>query len=331
MNAFDLDTPALYVDLDVLERNLARMQASCREWEVALRPHASTHKIAEIARMQLAAGAVGLAVAKLSEAEVLPGDDLLIAYPILPDQLPRLRALSRTRRVTVTVDSAEVARGLPGVTTLVEIDVGGGRCGVADSEYAVAVARACSDFRGIFYWSGGLDAGGLAAAGMKIAAVRAALQRAGFMTEVVSAGAPRPPLLPRPTAICPGAYVFNDATAIATGAATEADGALRVLVTVVSTAVAGQCVIDAGSKTFANDATPGCGTFGLFPGRSWAMRKMNEEHGFVAIAERARVGEKAWVIPSRAGSTVNMHDEIWFGRGGRVEGSWPVVARGKIR
>src|SRR4051812_15842624 len=92
MNAFDLDTPSLYVDLDVLERNIRSMQARCREMKVGLRPHTKTHKIPEIARMQLAAGAVGLTVAKTGEAEVMPGD-VLIGYPLTAEKLPRVQAM----------------------------------------------------------------------------------------------------------------------------------------------------------------------------------------------------------------------------------------------
>jgi D-serine deaminase-like pyridoxal phosphate-dependent protein len=130
MDAFDLDTPAVYVDLDALERNVRGMQDRCRRWGVGLRPHTKTHKIPEIARMQLDAGAVGITVAKIGEAEVLPGDDVLVAYPVMADKLPRLRALARDRRVTVVVDSVEGARGLPGIGALVEVDIGVGRCGV---------------------------------------------------------------------------------------------------------------------------------------------------------------------------------------------------------
>src|SRR5213595_2726954 len=128
VDALDLDTPALYVDLDVLERNIARMQEQCRAWGVALRPHVKTHKIAEIAQMQLDAGAIGITVAKLGEAEVLPGDDVLVAYPIVKPKLSRLRELATRRRVKVAVDSVEVARDLQGkgIETLVEIDVGVG-------------------------------------------------------------------------------------------------------------------------------------------------------------------------------------------------------------
>src|SRR5437667_12405099 len=148
MDAVELDTPALYVDLDVLERNIARMQEQCRTWGVALRPHVKTHKIAEIAQMQLDAGAIGITVAKVGEAEVLPGEDVLVAYPLLKEKVPRLRALAKTRRVEVAVDSAQVARDLEGIATLVEIEVGVGRTGTQSPEQAVEVAQACSAFQG---------------------------------------------------------------------------------------------------------------------------------------------------------------------------------------
>ena len=142
MDALDLDTPALYVDLDVLERNIARMQEQCRAWGVGLRPHTKTHKIPEIAQMQLDAGAIGITVAKLGEAEVLPGDDVLVAYPLVKAKLPRLRELAKQRRVKVAVDSVDVARDLRGIATLVEIDVGVGRCG-AQSPGRSCTPRSC--------------------------------------------------------------------------------------------------------------------------------------------------------------------------------------------
>jgi D-serine deaminase-like pyridoxal phosphate-dependent protein len=104
-----------------------------------------------------------------------------------------------------------------------------------------------------------------------------------------------------------------------------------VLVTVVSTAVPGQCVVDGGSKTFSSDTTVGVGTFGLIPGRDLTMTKVNEEHGYVKTDGSAKVGEKLWVIPSHVCATVNMHDEIAYGRHGRVEGVWKVTARGKVQ
>ncbi len=339
MEALDLDTPALYVDLDVLERNIARMQAQCRAWGVALRPHVKTHKIAEIAQMQLDAGAIGITVAKVGEAEVLPGEDVLVAYPLLKEKVPRLRALAKTRRVKVAVDSVDVARDLEGIDTLVEIDVGVGRCGAQSPEQAVEIAQASSDFQGIFYWPSWLDEAGFRAACVTIDGVLDALAAAGFAAKIVSGGstpgAAKTPLIPRTTEIRPGTYVFYDASSLAAKVCVEVDCALRVLTTVVSTAVPGQCVIDAGSKTLSSDQTVGSGTFGHFVGRGrpWTMRKLNEEHGYVEIdgPGGARVGEKVWVVPSHVCATVNLHDEIWYGRRGRVEGSWKVAARGKVR
>ncbi|HJP61144.1 MAG TPA: alanine racemase, partial [Gemmatimonadaceae bacterium] len=134
IEALELDTPALYVDLDAMERNIREMQARCREWGVGLRPHVKTHKIPEIARMQLDAGAIGITVAKVGEAEVLPGDDVLIAYPLVKAKLPRLRELAKKRSVKVAIDSVEIARDLEGIETLVEIDVGVGRVGAQSAE-----------------------------------------------------------------------------------------------------------------------------------------------------------------------------------------------------
>src|SRR2546429_2410383 len=310
VDALDLDTPALYVDLDALERNIARMQEQCRGWGVELRPHVKTHKIPEIAQMQLDAGAIGITVAKVGDAEVLPGDDVLVAYPVVKAKLPRLRELAKTRRVKVAVDSVDVARDLKEIETLVEIDVGVGRTGVQSPEQAVEVAKACSDFQGIFYWPSWLDEAGFRAACGKIDAVLDALSAASFEAKIVSGGstpgAAKTPLIPPTTQIRPGTYVFYHASSLTAKCCVEADCALRVLTTVVSTAVPGQCVIDAGSKTFSSDQTVGAGTFGHFIGRPWTMRKLNEEHGYVEPHpptresrdwKARRGGETGWAVP----------------------------------
>jgi D-serine deaminase-like pyridoxal phosphate-dependent protein len=238
--------------------------------------------------------------------------------------------------VKVAVDSVQVARDLQGIDTLVEIDVGVGRCGAQSPEQAVEIARACSHFQGIFYWPSWLDEVGFRAACVKIDAVLGALGAAGFEAKIVSGGstpgASKTPLIPQTTEIRPGTYVFYDASSLAAKVCSEADCALRVLTTVVSTAVPGQCVIDAGSKTFSSDQTFGVGTFAHFPERSWTMRKMNEEHGYVEIdGTTPRVGERVWVVPSHVCATVNLHDDIAYGRRGRVDGTWKVAARGKVR
>ncbi|HKR10175.1 MAG TPA: alanine racemase [Gemmatimonadaceae bacterium] len=335
MDALELDTPALYVDLDAMARNIREMQEQCRGWGVGLRPHVKTHKIPEIARMQLDAGAIGITVAKVGEAEVLPGDDVLIAYPLVKAKLSRLRELAKKRRVKVAIDSVEIARDLPGVETLVEIDVGVGRVGAQSADQAVAVAKACTDFQGICYWPSWLDEDGFKAACVKIDGVLHALSAAGLQAKIVSGGstpgAAKTPLIPQTTEIRPGTYVFYDASSLENQLCEEADCALRVLTTVVSTSVPNQCVIDAGSKTFSSDQTVGSGTYGHVIDHPWTVRKLNEEHGYVEIRSPARVGEKVWVVPAHVCPTVNLHDEIWYGRRGRVEGSWKVAARGKVR
>ena len=336
MDAFDLETPSVYIDLDIMERNIRAMQERCRAWGVGLRPHTKTHKIPEIARLQLEAGAVGITVAKIGEAEVLPGDDVLIAYPIMADKLPRLRALGSQRRVTVVVDSVEAARALPGIGAMVEVDVGAGRCGVETPEQVVAIARACAEFRGLFYWPSWIDEEGFEKARLRIDQHLDALQAAGFDVPIVSGGstpgASKTPLIPATTEIRPGTYVFYDASSVANNLAKLEDCALRVLVTVVSTAVKGQCVVDGGTKTFSGDATVNVGTHGIFPDRpDWTMVKMNEEHGYIRNGSPARIGEKVWVIPSHVCTTVNMHDELSYGRNGRVEGSFRVAARGRVK
>src|SRR5438067_1199063 len=252
-NALDLDTPALYVDLDAMGRNIQLMQQQCREWGVELRPHVKTHKIREIAQMQLDAGAIGITVAKVGEAEVLPGDDVLVAYPLVKAKLPRLRELTKTRRVKVAVDSVDVARDLKEIETLVEIDVGVGRTGVQSPEQAVEVAKACSDFQGIFYWPSWLDEAGFRAACGKIDAVLDALSAAGFEAKIVSGGstpgAPKTPLIPQTTEIRPGTYVFYDASSLAAQLCDEADCERRVLSSGASTAVPPPCASDARART----------------------------------------------------------------------------------
>ena len=330
MNARDLETPALYVDLDVLERNLRAMQDRCRALKVGLRPHTKTHKIPEIARMQLALGAIGITVAKVGEAEALPGDDVLIAYPVLPDKLPRLRELAKKRRVTICVDSEEVARAMEGIETLVEVDIGFRRTGVASPADYERVARACDRYRGLFYYPAGLEES-VVRKGADLVRDCLALRRG----EVVSGGSTpnvsRTGLFPGTTEVRPGTYTFNDAGIVSRGLGKSEDCALRVLVSVVSTAVPGQFVIDGGSKTFTMNPTKIVGGFGDFADRPWRIDWLNDEHGMVKTGDAVKVGQKYWVIPSHVGSCLNQHDEVWYGRGEKVEGKWTVAARGKVR
>jgi D-serine deaminase-like pyridoxal phosphate-dependent protein len=330
MNARDLDTPALYADLDVLERNLRAMQDRCRAMKVGLRPHTKTHKVPEIARMQLALGAIGLTAAKIGEAELMPGDDILIAYPVLPDKLPRLRELARRRRVTICVESDETARAMKGIETLVEVDIGFRRTGVQTAADYERVARACDRHRGLFYYPASMEEPVLKA-GSDLVRGCLALKRG----EVVSGGSTpniaRTPLFAQTTEVRPGTYAFNDAGVVAAGHATDADCALRILVSVVSTSVAGQFIVDGGSKTFSFNPTKIVGGYGQLVDSPLKIDRLYDEHGIVLGQHSCKVGDKLWVIPGHVGTTVNQHDTIWYGRGGNVEGKWTVAARGKIQ
>src|SRR5207247_1555074 len=129
-----------------------------------------------------------------------------------------------------------------------------------------------------------------------------------------------------------GTYALNDCGMVALGLAQPEDCALRVLVSVVSTSVPKQCVIDGGSKTFALYPTRVVGGYGRIAGRSWTIGKFNEEHGYVDTPDgTARVGEKLWVTPASVSKTIALHDEVAYGRGERVEGLWKVAARGCVQ
>jgi D-serine deaminase-like pyridoxal phosphate-dependent protein len=231
--------------------------------------------------------------------------------------------------VITTVDSVEAARALGDIDALVDVDVGFGRTGVQSPAAYAEVAAACRRFRGIFYYPSNFDTAAMQrAAGVIKACVK--LRPA----EIVSGGstptANDTPLIPETTEIRAGTYVFNDAGLLARNLVTMEDCSLRILVSVVSTAVPGQCVVDGGSKTFSLTPTKVVGGFGQFVDRPWRLEKLNEEHGFFPIEKgAARVGEKLWVIPGHAGTCVNLHDEIAYGRNGKVEGTWKVAARGK--
>jgi D-serine deaminase-like pyridoxal phosphate-dependent protein len=357
----EIDTPALIVDLDIFERNLKRVADYARENELRLRPHAKTHKTMWIGRKQLELGAVGLTVAKVTEAEVMLGSeprDLLLAYPILGrTKLERLMVIAKRARVTVALDSVEAARGLAEAATeeigvLAEVDVGLGRVGVAPGEPLVALARQIEKlprlrFEGITFYPGHIkcmDAEGLAAL-KKLSAlvhgIRDNFAHAGIEVKIVSGGS-TPALfhsheIDGLNEIRPGTYVFNDVNTVRSGACGLEDCAASVLATVVSTARKGHMIIDGGSKTFSSDRPSNSGdvTFGYLKEAPGArFHKMNEEHGFVELtrAEREfRIGERVHMIPNHVCVAVNLHERMYGVRGETVERVWKVDARGKLQ
>ncbi len=361
----DLDTPCLLVDLDVLERNLAQMQQVADAAGVRLRPHTKTHKCPPIARMQLDAGAAGITVAKLGEAEVMADagiDDLLVAYPLVGEaKLARLRALAERARVRVTTDSVEVAEGLGrvgrdlgrDVPVLVEVDTGLHRVGRPPGEPTVALVRELARVRGIEVL-GLLTHAGHAYRSADADALRSAALREGLdlvqtaercaaegiaLREISVGSTPTARIVAGVagvTEIRPGTYVFNDVQQMRLGTATERTCAARVLTTVVAHPAEDRFVLDAGTKAFTSDGGDGP----PFPGRGVVVGRpelvldfMNEEHtvGRRTGADDVAIGDRLEVIPLHVCSTVNMFDEAVGVRGGAVERTLEIAGRGKMR
>ncbi len=364
MHYRELSTPALTIDLEVFERNLDRMAKLCREEGVGLRPHTKTHKTPEVAKMQLDRGAVGLTVAKVGEAEVMAGaglDEILVAYPIYGrESLRRLATLARTRHLLVSLDDEATARELSraaseqGATVgvLVEFDVGMRRCGLEPGPACVELAKKVEKlpglrFRGLMTYFGNIwgtkeerrkEAGKVAE---QVEQALKAFREARMPVELVSGGStPSAEFareIPGLTEIRPGTYVYNDLNTFYQGACRLEDCAARVVTTVVSTAVPGRAMIDAGSKTLSSDllgSGPKSGYGYVVEVPDAKLFKLNEEHGHLDISESThhfRVGEVLTVIPNHVCTCVNMHDEVFLLRQEEVVGCWRVAARGKIR
>jgi D-serine deaminase-like pyridoxal phosphate-dependent protein len=362
MHISEVDTPAVLIDLEILERNLRRAQEYCTSHGIGLRPHIKTHKLPQIGRMQVDLGAAGLTCAKIGEAEVMADagiQDLFIAYPIWGEQkLKRLTQLAERARLTVAFDSPEVAEGLSRaasgagqeIDVLVEADTGMGRCGIAPGPELTALCRKVADlpglrFRGLMTYQGFI-LGSISERealmreeGERLEKVLDGLRREGIGCEVVSGGT-SPSLFfshlaaPITENRC-GTYVFNDRNMVSAEAVGWDDCAMRIAVTVVSNAVPGQIIVDGGSKTFSSDRCAAAEGFGrIVEDPALVLLKMNEEHGYVrreGSEQRHPIGERLHVIPNHVCTAMNMHDEVWVHRGGEVVDTWRIAARGKVR
>lgn len=357
----DLATPAVLVDLSVLESNIARQAARAKEAGVKLRPHAKTHKAPAIARMQLSAGARGISLAKTSEAEVFASagfDDIFLAYPVVGRGKPeRLLAISDRIRLAVGVDSAAGAEALSAVfasagrrlDVSIKIDCGYHRVGVLPED-ALALGRRIADLpglrlRGVFTHGGHAyaaeSAEGLAAVaqdeGETVARVARELSKAGLPIEEVSVGStPSARLVmkaPGVTECRPGNYVFHDGSQAALGTCAVSDCAMTVLATVVSVPAPGRAVLDAGSKTLSSDTLrPRPNGHGLVLGTRSRIEKLSEEHGVLRVeaGDRFEVGQRVRILPNHACVISNLHDRLYGVRGDRVESEIAVAARGRI-
>jgi D-serine deaminase-like pyridoxal phosphate-dependent protein len=357
-----LDTPCLVLDLDALDANVARMARLARDAGVALRPHAKTHKLLEVARRQRDAGAAGLTVAKLGEAEWLAArgfDDLLIAYPVWgAAKWDRLARLAESATVRVAADSLEVFAGIAaaatrrGVTVLarIEVDTGYGRCGVQSPEEALRLAQAVGRLPGLSL-AGLLSFAGqtYAARGDAIAAaadadaarlleVAGVLRDAGFPVPEISVGSTPSAtrvggLADGITEVRPGTYVFSDRDQAALGWGTLDDCALTARATVVSHPTATRAIIDAGTKTLSSDRAQTAEGWGVVRGQpEWELVALNEEHGILEVPPGdAPIGTAVQIVPNHACGMLNLHDWVAACRDGAVVDWWPVEGRGLIR
>ena len=345
-------TPYLRVDVARLRHNITGTAQRLAAAGVSLRPHAKTHKCAEIARLQLEAGAVGLTVATVGEAEVFVDhgvEDVFVAYPLwpTPEAAARLRALGDRATVTIGVDSVEAAHhdgrllAGSGIGVLVEVDSGTHRTGISPADAgAVAAAAAESGLpvRGVFTFPGHSYARDTrrSAAEDEATALRAAtasLRAAGLEPDMVSGGS-TPSLAHADTAelteLRPGVYVFGDAQQWELGAMAPESIALTCRATVVSHA-GGRLVLDAGSKSLGADRAPYATGWGRLPDHPEARVVMlSEHHAVVDLAGTPlpQLGSRVDVVPNHVCNAVNLADTLWADDGGALE-PWPVAARGR--
>lgn len=356
-------TPALVVDLSVVERNVARLADYARQHRLAVRPHTKTHKSIRMAQLQLAAGAVGLTVAKVGEAAEMShaSKDILIAFPAIDrHRRDRIVELARDHAVRVAVDTPdavdrlEAAAREAGVTVgvLVDIDAGFHRTGAQSPAAALELARRVSRagprlrLDGIFFYPGHVwaahneQADELARIDAILAESLDLWKRSGLEAAVVSGGstptAYQSHLVTSQTEIRPGTYLYNDMNTVRAGFCSLDDCAARIVCTVVSTAVPEKVVIDAGTKTLTSDRNvkfPDSGFGHVVEHPQATVVRLSEEHGEIdvsACARRPKVGERLTIIPNHICPCVNLQDAVWLRHGdGGVE-PMTVDTRGRL-
>jgi len=352
----DLDTPALCLDIEVVEANIRRMADAVRDGPVRLRPHAKTHKSPMLAQMQLAAGAIGITCAKLGEAEVLAAAgirDILIANQIVgAGKIARLANLAAHTEIMVAVDDAanvadlDAAAQAKGVRlrALVELDIGMGRCGVLPGEPALELARRVVAspglrFEGLMGYEGHTVMikdpemrRARTEASLKLLVDTAGLlRRHGIPVAIISSGGTGTYFItgryPGVTEIQVGSYITMDGQYREEVGIDFAYG-LTVLASVVSVHGPDRAEVDAGLKTVTRDF----GLPTLIDPPGWELVGLSEEHGHIRRTGGVplRPGDKVEIVPNHGCTTINLHDEYHMIRRGVLEAVWPIAARGKV-
>ena len=347
MHIYELDTPAVVIDLDVLEKNIEGMAAHCRELGITLRGHTKSHKSPEIAKMQIAAGSQGIVCQKLGDAEVMARaglDDILMTYNIVGrHKVRRLSELAKRCRMTVTCDSIEVATGISkqaqfdGVTigVLVEIDTGSHRTGVQSPEAAEQLGKQILDLPG-------LELRGLMTYPSRVVSkpvvddVVDRFKKAGLSLEIISGGGTGEEWDSKELGFTEhrsGSYVYEGQSRINKAEHLSPERCpLRVVTTVVSVPTNDRLIVDGGMKTFRLFPTMPFGYIIEDPTAQFSG--MSVEHGHVDTSGSDRefkVGDKLTVIPTYQEGVTNLHDEIVWMRNNQVERVWQNEARGKVK
>ncbi len=339
-----LSTPAAVVEPEIVHRNIERMAGYAAEKGIGLRPHTKTHKSSWVAAKQVRAGAVGLTVATVREAEVMAPvtDDLLVAYPsVEPRRCERIAGLAAERTVRVALDGDAAADAIGSaaarvgstVGILVDVDVGLGRTGVQRADEVRRLAGRVAEtpalrLDGVMFYPGHIwslpqqQADELRAVDRVVGEALAAWHAADAAEPIVSGGSTPTAFqshhVSRATEVRPGTYVYNDMNCVRGGFASVEDCAVRVLTTVVSDAVPGQVVVDAGSKALTGEgcrtaADSGHGHVVELPGAK--VDHLSEEHGQVDVRRcerRPAVGERVTIVPNHVCPCVNLHDRLWW-------------------
>lgn len=349
MHITELETPVPVVDIDRLEANISRLQGYLDEHKIANRPHVKTHKIPAIARLQMDAGAVGITCQKVSEAEIMADagfDDIFIAYNIIGEsKLRRLMGLAARRKLSVSADSAYTVQGLSNaagqagltLTTLVECDTGGRRCGVQSPQEAADLARLISGLPNLHF-------GGLMTFPASehlddfVRETRSLLKDDNLHIERISGGGSpgmwQAHTHTELTEYRAGIYVYGDRLSLRSGAVTLDTCALKIFTTIVSRPTAERGIIDAGSKTLSADlhGLDGYGHICEYPEAK--IYALSEEHGhvdFSACARKPEIGEHVSIIPNHCCMVTSLFDEVVGARGNQVEVTWQVAARSTVK
>jgi len=343
----DIETPSVLIDLDIVARNIAAMQKRCDDLGIQFRPHIKTHKIPAIARMQLDAGAVGIACQKVSEAEVFVDaglDDIQLPYNIVGERkTARLAELAKRAKVTVTVDSRPVIDGIAtaarkaGATIhmMVELVALNQRTGTTP-ENALDLARHILTYDDCLHFAGVMIYPADAAIRPRLQRALVLLKEAGIPVENVSGGGSgairESEKIPELTEMRVGTYVFWDWGSVNKGWVTFDDCAMKIRVTVVSANEPTRVILDSGSKTVNAETVKGCyGYLVEYPGAR--LHKVNEEHGYVDFSDCdtvPQVGDIVHIIPVHTCVVTNLHNRLYGVRGEQIEHIWDVAARGMV-